>query len=156
MSKFDLSGNNGSSSPRPFPTVGSTTTGSSTKVTTGTLGGVSGITYPYPTTPNTPLFPPPIAPTVPTKGMLVNILDRIYQFNGEDWVPFNGGTRRTETPKIPVKLDASDMLQALKAYRDFLDNLDGLESKTFEIVDDVIFGLRESIEALERLGQTKT
>lgn len=54
-------------------------------------------------------------------------------------------------PKIPVRLDATEMRKALEAYRDFLEGLDGLDQESAEVVDSTLFGLREAIEALERL-----
>lgn len=57
-------------------------------------------------------------------------------------------------PKLPIVLDASEMVTALEAYREFLEDVvDGLEPEDAARVEDALFGLRETLDALKQLGQ---
>jgi hypothetical protein len=91
----------------------------------------------------------------PTEGMLANIQDKLYRYSEvtNQWIEVVDAdeAQLAEAPKIRVELDASLMLKALQEYKTFLEELDGLENGTGEVVDDVVWGLRETIEALERL-----
>lgn len=91
----------------------------------------------------------------PFDGMIVTINDILYRYSqaNDKWIKVESipGADVVEAPKVVVELDGREMLVALKTYYDFLEDLDGLDNRVGEIVDDVLYGLRESIEALERL-----
>lgn len=98
-----------------------------------------------------------VTPQQPAEGMLVNLNGKLYRYSEakNEWheVVDAPTTDLTEVPTLPVELDASAMLDALKSYRDFLEELEGdLDERLSRIVDDTLFGLGEAIKALELLG----
>jgi len=101
--------------------------------------------------------------TTVTPGTIGTIGSSQYYWDGSSWVPqqqpspflppiqepiFNDQA----PPQIQVRLDARDMIDALRQYRHFLNDLEDMDDTLAQIVDDTIFGLNEAIEALERLG----
>lgn len=104
---------------------------------------------------STPQTNPYVYSPAPTEGMVANIQDKLYRYSEalNQWIEVVDANPAeiAEAPKIKVELDAREMLAALQEYKTFLEDLDGLENSTGEIVDDVVFGLREAIEALEKL-----
>lgn len=87
-------------------------------------------------------------PSKPFIGQIIWIMGKQYKYDETGWISLT-----SEAPR--VELDAQEMLLVLIQYKDFLDELEDLDSFTAQIVDDTIFGLKESIEALEKIGRTK-
>jgi hypothetical protein len=74
-----------------------------------------------------------------------------HRYEGGIWVQIEPSDETVGAPEVRIVLDATAMLKALRAYRDFLDEIrDGLDAETVKIVDDILFGLGEAIEALEK------
>lgn len=92
----------------------------------------------------------------PVDGMVALINGKYYRYSeaANEWHELIDAaeTEIAEAPILPIELDASAMLDAFEQYRTFLEDLDGLDSKNLEIVEDTLFGLREAINALKRLG----
>lgn len=105
-------------------------------------------------------MPSPYVTTLqqPTDGMIANIAGKVYRYSEavNEWheVIDSPLSETTEALVLPVELDARGMLAAFKQYREFLEELDGLDQKHADVVSDTLFGLDEAIEALERLDQT--
>lgn len=96
-------------------------------------------------------------PQQPSEGMIAHINGKLYRYTeaGNIWheVVDAPTSEQVEAPALPIELDAESMLDALRQYRDFLDELDGLDQRYANAVDDTLFGLNEAIEALETLEQ---
>jgi len=96
-------------------------------------------------------------PDQPLDGYIANINGKVYRYSAalNEWHEVIDAPPADvqSAEKLPIVLDATDMLIALTAYRDFLNDLDGLDQETGNAVDDALFGLDESIRALEKLGQ---
>lgn len=96
-------------------------------------------------------------PTQPTEGMLASINNKLYRYSAStnEWIEVVDApvSEIAEAPQLPVELDARGMLDAFRQYHAFLDDLDGLDQRYSDAVSDVLFGLNEAIEALERLEQ---
>lgn len=99
---------------------------------------------------NIPVTIPPAQTTWPMFGTLIKVGTRQLRYNGSEWEDTQG-SEQIEAPKIRVELDGRDMLEALRRYKAFLEDIEGFDNGTGEIVDDICFGLREAIEALEKL-----
>jgi hypothetical protein len=102
-----------------------------------------------PGTTNPYTFPQPLEPKEGDIGIIGGVPHR---YEGGIWTQIEPSDETIGAPEIRIVLDASAMLNALRAYRDFLESLDGLDQETHNIVDDTLFGLREAIEALEKIG----
>lgn len=109
--------------------------------------------------PGVTTFPPSSNPyttvqsiTQPVEGSIGIIGGVPHRFEKGIWVQIEPSDETVGAPEIRIVLDASAMLNALRSYRDFLDSIEGLDKETHNIVDDTLFGLREAIEALEKIG----
>lgn len=119
--------------------------------------------YPNMLPSNPPQYPPGqtvpnvfvSTPTQPLDGMVALIKGKYYRYSAalNEWHELVDGstTEQVEVPVLPIELDTSGMLNALRQYRDFLDDLDGLSQDYADAVDDTLFGLCEAIRALERI-----
>lgn len=96
-------------------------------------------------------------PSQPLDGYIATINGKVYRYSAalNEWheVVDAPAADIASAEPLPIILDASEMLVALKSYFDFLNDLDGLDQETGNAVDDALFGLEESIRALEKLGQ---
>jgi hypothetical protein len=122
--------------------------------TTTVTGSAYQITSPYPNASGTPnVFV--TTPQQPQDGMIAIINGKVCRYNGlaNMWqeIGTTSPTETVEVPTLPIELDTSGMLAALRQYRDFLDDLDGLDQRYADAVSDTLFGLNEAIEALETI-----
>lgn len=92
---------------------------------------------------------------LPKDGMIAVINGKVCRYNepANMWqeIGTTSPTETVEVPTLPIELDTSGMLAALRQYRDFLDDLDGLDQRYADAVSDTLFGLNEAIEALETI-----
>jgi hypothetical protein len=94
--------------------------------------------------------------TPPVDGQVASINGKLYRYDaGSDkWHEVVGAPTEqvSEAPKLPVVLDAKEMLGALNKYREFLEEIvDELDEPQRGAVENTLFGLREAIEGLEKV-----
>lgn len=110
-----------------------------------TATGANGGIVTYGNSPGSPALP------LPYDGMVISVKGKPYRYMNGEWEDMLGD-ETVKTPNLPVVLDASKMLTALKAYKDFLyELLMELSGETQEAVKQTMLGLDEAIEGLEKI-----
>ena len=113
----------------------------------------------YETFYETPILPAPDPFVLPDFRGRVASPSTYSVTTGDPTVTFNGSVYYANDPGnfvpipgLPIVLDATEMFTALKAYREFLQELESeLDFDTRNSVDHVLFGLNEAIEGLEKI-----